>query len=412
MNNLQIENPYKISDSSFAITINGKQYEYEIPVDKSIDKIIDRIETWISRGEDSWGGLYDWIKASFKMVGEYEEPIEEDEEQEDIEDPLLADSNIDNSISIPSEDVDTNQVIDEEHALELEFKIEEDNVNIGIEDWAADFEIIDNTEDFKDTLQEEIKEEMTLKDRTRLLIDIVRNLDTDDEVNFYNLINLLLNTDIEVISTFDNIDQQDLDAESDTNQNNIEQNTNINDNTEQDINIDNDNLNSEDQTEQDREQPSVNDSEIITIKGSFKKKLVEDSLWNTKQPNIQDRESMGDSNDQDTCTTLDDIINNEGFIDDLINLNLSLFALTDQGKKETLYFIGGINEKGEKYSLSYQGDKPVEIPQTFDECRKMSSCLNNIEDLNAVISYIDRLLSVVYNQQAKKIHKNIGGEDE
>lgn len=385
--NLQIENPYRISDNAFVITINGQQYEYEIPEDKDVDRIIERIETWLSRGEDSWGGLYDWIKASFKMVGEYEQPIEEDDDG--MEDPLLAPSLDDEapSVDIPSDVVDTNEVIEEENALELEFRIEEDNVNISIDDWAADFEIIDTTENFTDTLQDKIKEEMTLKDRTSLLVELIRNLDTEDEVNYYNLINLLLNTDIEVVDSLDE-DQQEPENELD-----VEQPTD------------------------ELEQPTpeqVNDSEIITIKGSYKKALIEDSLWDQNETNavhgaIQDIDNTDDDN---TELSLDDLVINDSFLEDLVTLNLSLYAITDNDKESTIYFIGGINDRGDKYSLSYSDSEPIDIPDTFDECRQMDVCLNNIKDLNTVIEYIDRLLEIVYNQQAKKIHKNIGGDNE
>ena len=40
--NLQIENPYKISDNAFVITVNGQEYEYEIPEDKDINQIMVR----------------------------------------------------------------------------------------------------------------------------------------------------------------------------------------------------------------------------------------------------------------------------------------------------------------------------------------------------------------------------------
>ena len=113
------------------------------------------------------------------MVGEYEQPIEEDE-GDDLEDPLLAPSMGEQptSIDIPSDVTDTDEVIEEENALELQFKIEEDSVNISIDDWAADFEVVDTTEKFTDILTDKVKEEMTLKDRTSLLVELIRNLDT------------------------------------------------------------------------------------------------------------------------------------------------------------------------------------------------------------------------------------------
>lgn len=394
---LQIENPYKISENAFVITVNGQEYEYEIPEDKDIDQVVERIEQWLERGEDAWGGLYDWIKASFKMVGEYEQPIEEDD-SEDTEDPLLSPEEGPLKVDIPSDVNDVNEIISEDKALELEFKIEEDNVNISIDDWSADFEIIDTTEDFTDILDERVKDEMTLRDRTLLIVDLIRGLDTEDEVNYYNLINLLLNTDIKIVDSFEKADEE-------STENSVEPEP-VSEPT-----------NTEEQPSEDKfnYEPveGLADSETLTIKGSYKKALVEEGLWDGTQTGpetIQDTEV--DDTTEEEKLELEDLVVNKSFIDDLISLELSLYAITSQDKKKTLYFIGGIDERGSKYSLSYSNREPIEIPDTFEECDKMEVCLNNIEDLNTVVDYIDKLLGIVYNQEIKKVHKNIGGEDE
>lgn len=393
---LQIENPYKISENAFVITVNGQEYEYEIPEDKDIDQVVERIEQWLERGEDAWGGLYDWIKASFKMVGEYEQPIEEDD-SEDTEDPLLSPKEGPLTVDIPSDVNDVNEVISEDKALELEFKIEENNVNISIDDWSADFEIIDTTEDFTDILDERVKDEMTLRDRTLLIVDLIRGLDTEDEVNYYNLINLLLNTDIKIIDSFEKAEES---TENSVEPEPVSEPTDV-----------------EEQPSEDKfnYEPveGLADSEILTIRGSYKKALVEEGLWDGTQTGpetIQDTK-VEDTTEEDKLE-LEDLVVNKSFIDDLISLELSLYAITSQDKKKTLYFIGGIDERGSKYSLSYSNREPIEIPDTFEECDKMEVCLNNIEDLNTVVDYIDKLLGIVYNQEIKKVHKNIGGEDE
>lgn len=394
---LQIENPYKISENAFVITVNGQEYEYEIPEDKDVDQVVERIEQWLERGEDAWGGLYDWIKASFKMVGEYEQPIEEDD-GENIEDPLLSSEEEPLTVDIPSDVNDVNEIIDEGKALELEFKIEEDNVNISIDDWSADFEIIDTTEDFTDILHERVKEEMTLRDRTLLIVDLMRGLDTEDEVNYYNLINLLLNTDIEIVDSFEKAEEENVEPSVEPEP--VIEPTNIEEQP------------SEDKFDYEPVE-GLADSEMLTIKGSYKKALVEDGLWDGTQTGpetIQDID-VEDAVEEEKLE-LEDLVINKSFIDDLISLELSLYAITSQDKKKTLYFIGGINERGSKYSLSYSNSEPIEIPDTFEECDKMEVCLNNIEDLNTVVDYIDKLLGIVYNQEIKKVHKNIGGEDE
>ena len=70
--NLEISQPERLDDSSFKITISGNDYEYQISEDKDIDKVIDKINTWLERGPEANGGLYDYIKRSFKLIGPYE----------------------------------------------------------------------------------------------------------------------------------------------------------------------------------------------------------------------------------------------------------------------------------------------------------------------------------------------------
>lgn len=404
--NLKIENPYKISDNTFVVTINGQEYEYNIPEDKDVNQIVGRINTWIERGDEALGGLYDWIKASFKMVGEYEQPIEEDEEN--LEDPLLAEQPPE--LDLPSDDVDMNEPIEEDNSLELVFNIEEDSVNISIDDWAADFSIVDDREKFTDMLQDKVSEEMTLKDRTSLLVEMLRNLDTDDEVNYYNLINLLLNTDIDIVDSLEQAEEQlgepeleepgDEDLESPMNDLSDESG-------EQPMDIEGSTENGE----------PVNDSQILSIKGSFKKSLNEDNIQISPvdQDMLSQDEDVSetdlDSENEVDRVTLDDLINNNEFLEDLTSLNLSLFAITDQEKEDTIYFIGGINNRGDKFTLSYSNDEPIDIPDTFDDCKGMDKCLNNIDDLNTVVDYIDKLLGIVYNQEMNKVHKNIEGDE-
>ena len=95
-----------------------------------------------------------------------------------------------------------------------------------------------------------------------------------------------------------------------------------------------------------------------------------------------------------------DVDINELFIEDLIKLDLSLFDLTNKDD-EKIYFIGGINNKGNKFSLSYTTEPPIELIDSFDELKDKDVCLNNIEDLDMVVNYINKLLNIVYNKEIK-----------
>lgn len=346
MDNLIIENPVKLTDTSFKITINGQDFEYEISEEKDINAVIDKLNNWISRGEDSFGGLYDYIKRTFKLVGEYEEP---EEIPEDITDePELVD--------IPSDLVDADEPI--ANQLDIDINIEDKEITISINEWSALFTILDDdSEAFTDMLAEYVNDEMNLKDRTELLIEMVKMLQTDDPVNFYNLFNLILDTGVEIVSSFNEVEE-----------------------LEDEVLADEPNL-----EEPSLEEPDFNESENIS-ENTLEEDFYEE---NTGEP-IEEPEKL----------LLDDLIVNEGFIEDLIKLDLSLFELTNKDD-EKIYFIGGINNKGNKFSLSYTTEPPIELIDSFDELKNKDVCLNNIEDLDMVVSYINKLLNIVYNKEIK-----------
>lgn len=366
---LEISRPEKISDSSFKISINDNDFEYQVSEDKDIDKVIDKINTWLERGPESYGGLYDYIKRSYKLVGPYEEPIEEVEMPEDT------------GVDIPSDNTNVDEIIPEEDQLEFDIHVDEQKVKISLNDWTGTFDIIESDEDFTDIIHENINEEMTLKDRVNLLINLIRNLDADDLTDYYNLFNLVLNNDVDII---DNIDEPDLEIEEPEEE-------------PVDLDISNglDNAEPEEPAGDVEEPDDLNDSE--KIEGTL---LTEDTYEPDSDPAT---DSMIDPEEP---TDLNELIADESFIEDLISLDLSLFQITkEDSKDDIIYFIGGVNNKGNKFSLSYEGREPVELSDQYDELKDLNVCLNNIEDLKIVTNYINKLLNFVYN-------KEIGGNDE
>lgn len=351
MDNLIIENPVKLTDTSFKITINGQDFEYEISEEKDIDAVIEKLNNWISRGEESFGGLYDYIKRTFKLVGEYEEPVEEMPEDMVSDEPELVD--------IPSDLVDADEPV--ANQLDIDVNIEDKEVTISINEWSAIFTILDDDDvAFTDMLEEYVNDEMTLKDRTELIVELARKLQADDPVDFYNLFNLILDTGVEIVNSFDEIeDNEEFEP------------TSIENNSYEEI--------------ESIEEPEFEESEEVTGE------IIEEDFHDESNDTVTDLED-------DEHITLEGLINNEGFIDDLIKLDLSLFELTNKDD-EKIYFVGGINNKGNKFSLSYTTEPPIELIDSFDELKDKEVCLNNIEDLNTVIDYINKLLDIVYNKK-------------
>lgn len=348
MNNLIIENPERLSDSSFKITINGTDYEYEVSEEKDIDAVIDKLNTWLERGEDSYGGLYDYIKRTFKLVGEYEEPIPEPvEEIEDTE------------IELPSESVEVDEPI--ENQLDISLDIDEDEVQVQINDWSATFELVGEEEDFTDILAEYVNNEMSLNDRTMLMVQLAKTLEANDPVDFYNLFNLLLDTGVDIVNSFNEAEEE---------------------------------ASTEDSLEPapvETEEPIGPANESVEINSD--NILKEDDMFT----NDEDNETDEDKEVSDI--TLDSLIEDPELIDNLLTLDLSLFELTNKINKEKIYFIGGINNRGNKYSLSYTTEPPIELIDDFKRLKEMPVCLNNIEDLSTVYDYIDKLLDIWYNKK-------------
>ena len=364
MDSLIIENPVRLTDTSFKITINGQDFEYEISEEKDIDAVIDKLNNWIDRGEESFGGLYDYIKRTFKLVGEYEEPIEEAPEDVIGNGPELVD--------IPSDSVDVDEPV--ANQLDINVNVEDKEVTISINEWSAIFTILDDDDTaFTDMLEEYINDEMTLKDRTDLIVELARKLQADDPVDFYNLFNLILDTGVDIINSFDEVEEEPVQPETPA----IEEPT-------EDLNT---------PVEEPVEEPDFEESE--KIEGN---QINENFYEENTGEEIVAGEPAEEVEEEPEEITLDDLVNNEGFISDLVKLDLSLFELTNKDN-EKIYFIGGINNRGNKFSLSYTTEPPIELIDQFNELKNKEVCLNNIEDLNMVVDYINKLLDIVYNKE-------------
>lgn len=348
MNGLTIENPEKLTDTSFKITISGNDYEYEASEEKDIDKVVEKLNTWLERGPEAVGGLYDYIKRTFKLVGEYEEPIMEDPEP------------VDTSVDIPSDEVDIEEEV--ENQLEINITIEDDKVSISMNDWTGSFSVNDD-DDFLDNIHDNIKEEMTLKDRVELIVNLVKSLEADDITDFYNLINLVLNNEVDIVDRLDNIEVEEPEKVS--------------------------------------EEPTLDEPDGLEEPEEIQEeseKLSEDI------DKIENDEEVENNEETSQSLTIDDLINNEEFIQDLISLDLSFFEITKEDNEidnDVIYFIGGINNKGNKFSLSYSSEKPVELLDDFDGLKELDCCLNKIDDLNTVIDYVNKLLEITYNHKIK-----------
>lgn len=358
MDSLIIENPVRLTDTSFKITINGQDFEYEISEEKDIDAVIDKLNNWIARGEESFGGLYDYIKRTFKLVGEYEESVEDMPEDIANDEPELVD--------IPSDLVDADEPV--ANQLDINVNIDEKEVTISINEWSAIFTILDDDDTaFTDMLVEYVNDEMSLKDRTELMVELARKLQADDPVDFYNLFNLIMDTGVEIVNSFEEAEENDEEEDKES-------------------------LTVEEPELEEPESEELSFGESEEADGNI---IKEDFTEEPVNEIIPDDEKI----------LLDELIVNEGFIEDLIKLDLSLFELTNKDN-EKIYFVGGINNKGNKFSLSYTTEPPIELIDSFDKMKELEVCLNNIEDLNKVVDYINKLLDIVYNKELADMEDN------
>lgn len=434
MNNLVIANPERLDDHSFKISISGNDYEYEVSDDKDIDKVIAKLIQWISRGEDSFGGLYDYIKRSFQLVGEYHEPVVEETVQEEP------------SFELPSDGKD----LDDIQSNELEFKVDilsNSEVSISLGEFSAVFTLSGNVDNFETELKDLIKEDMSLKDRIDLNTFLVKELDTDNSVDIYNLSGLVLDPDFEIVSdesinssdedTTDidtndaldftsvdvpedsvSIDDIDLDVEESV-EDDFDEVLIDSDEQDEDSEEDEDLDDEPDEEEDSDEEPkkkktkkkstkksskskkkSKSKKESVEVSGSILSEDLDDiSLSDTQVSNI-DIDFDIDS-DGDVALTFEDLISSDDFLSSLKDLGLSLFKISsNKGDLDSLYFIGGVNSNdGSIYTLTYQmGDSYITLDGEFEDLSTNDYELSNIKDLSVVTDYLGKLLDLVYSR--------------
>ena len=386
MNNLVIANPERLDDQSFKITIAGKDYEYEISEDKDIDKVIAKLVQWISRGEDSFGGLYDYIKRSFQLVGEYEEPVVEDEIPEEPESILPSDG----------------QDLDDVQSNELEFKVDilsSSEVSVSLGEFSAVFSLAGNADNFETELRELIKDEMTLKDRIDLNTFLVKELDTDNSVDVYNLSGLVLDPNFEIVSSVEGEELTDLAVDGEHEVSDI-----FIDDTTDEVDVSSDEAEVVD-AEEDLKDDYESDEDIEGSKSkkescnTFGNLLTEDEMIDLP---VEFTEIDFTDEEVEDKFTLEDLIVSEDFLGSLRDLGLSLFKFTNKDNKlENLYFVGGINgNDGTLYTLTYQmGDSYSTLDGEFEDLSTNEYELSNIEDLTIVTNYLGKLLDLVYNRE-------------
>lgn len=434
MNNLVIANPERLDDHSFKISISGNDYEYEVSDDKDIDKVIAKLVQWISRGEDSFGGLYDYIKRSFQLVGEYHEPVIEETVPEEP------------SFELPSDGKD----LDDIQFNELEFKVDilsNSEVSISLGEFSAVFTLSGNVDNFETELKDLIKEDMSLKDRIDLNTFLVKELDTDNSVDIYNLSGLVLDPDFEIVSdesinssdedTTDldandaldftsvdvpedsiSIDDIDLDVEESVEDDFDEvliDSDEQDEDSEEDEDLDDGSDEEEDSDEESKKKKTKKKStkksskskkkskskkESVEVGGSVLSEDLDDiSLSDTQVSNI-DIDFDIDS-DGDIALTFRDLISSDDFLSSLRDLGLSLFKISsNKGNLDSLYFIGGVNSNdGSIYTLTYQmGDSYITLDGEFEDLSTNDYELSNIEDLSVVTDYLGKLLDLVYSR--------------
>lgn len=418
MDNLSIGNPEKLTDNSFKININGQDYEYQVSEEKDVDASIDKINRWLDRGEDSYGGLYDYIKRTFKLIGEYEEPLPEPDE---------LDNELNDEIELPSDQTDVETPV--ENQLDIDISIDDEEVSITLNDWSAKFQVINDVENFTDKLSDYINDEMTLKDRTALIIQLAKELEANDIVDFYNLFNLILDTGVDIVNSFDEAEANELDEPDASSENVSDVEDELNEPGEE-IQEESENLTEDDIIKIPNElKDRVKDTYIggqgeyiIELADGWKTEAGLDYIsWPSKAACIDELRSLSNNNltedfydentgestkSEDDKWILQDLIKNEDFINDLITLDLSLFEISSKDTDEKIYFVGGINDIGNKFTLSYTSKEPIELIDGFEKLKEMPECLNNIDDLDKVINYISKLLELYYNKKTKDMEGN------
>jgi len=80
---LNLSKAEALEGNKFKIQIGDQEYIYQVPEDKEVELVVDKINNWVNKGVDQWGGLYDYINRNFKLLTTTEES------QELVEESLL-----------------------------------------------------------------------------------------------------------------------------------------------------------------------------------------------------------------------------------------------------------------------------------------------------------------------------------
>ena len=414
---LVIVNPEVLDDKSFKINISGKDYTYEISEDKDIDKVVNKISTWIDRGPNAMGGLYDYIKRSYKLVGEYQEPIVEDEGMEDEgpEEQVL-----------PSEDVDLDETLENVLDIVVE-EVSKTEVKLTIGEFDAVFTVVGSMTTFLDELSVLIKEDMTLLDREKLNVFLLKGLETDVMEDFYNLSGIITDESFELVSSLE-VDEE---PEDET----IEEPV-VEEPVEESVLVEADDVKdlrnkirdgyAKIKEIQEKESIKNPNKRVEDIQTKETIKIMKDiRAWGDELDELRDRRKdlteaddvsgdilLGDvqveelpevSQESEEDISVEDLAASESFISKLSDLGLSLFRIKSKDMKEdsTLFFIGGVNSSnGSLYSLSFDFGVPyISLGEDFKSLKGNAYELNNFGDMETVTKFIDKLLSIVYNKE-------------
>ena len=347
---LNLSKAEALDNNQFKIQVGEGFYIYQVPETKDVELVVEKINNWVNKGVDQWGGLYDYINRNFKLLSS-DEPVETTEEP--IEDEV---------------------VVEEEESVETEEKeilVEEHDgiVTITIGKYSSDFnpKSASALDDFKVQSEEVIKSEMNNEDYAKFMAIILSNLDPVDFARFSEFMAVFTGAAVE---------------------------EEIEDETGIEI--------PEEPVEDVKPTEELPGEEIIDepVEESEEVEEPTEELESVEQPeevSAEEVEAPEELDDEENQLNLQD------FIELAKELNLSLFEFkrkeeVEDGNNDPLYLIGRVSpNNGSLEYLTYGEDEEsmLEVPDNYDAIAELPVLLNILENRDKYISYLDKIAKTI-----------------
>lgn len=365
-------------ENTFSVGISGEEVSYEAD-SEDLEHVVNKINKWISKGADRWGGLYNWINRNFKRTP-----------SESVDDSLYKDTVL--TEETPEEEEEF--IVDVQDNGDVNFTIK------GVELDTVPLASVD-TEEILQSLRDQI-DEGTQDSFAEVLAVILRNFDVKDMTQLSEVFNAISLTAPEEDLNTDDSTEEPIDTEEPVEEP-VEEPTDTEDtaddsNTEEPVG---ESLKEFGEVQAPDTQPGLGGLNLDSGVEIATADVEDDSI---------EGEEVGDS-----------FVDKDEFLEVITpvikDLDMRLLKITkDDRPDEELYLVGTVNPDTAKIEyLTYDdSDMFEELPITFDEVVDLDIVFdfNSEEKCNKVKDYLNQKSEELFGEEVSKIDVSSSDNDE